>query len=157
MRSSKNPAAFTSQGKTRSREYGKKLRIRWAYILLPVVILYFALLIRVETLLSSASRRTERLEAMRDSLRMELVLSSANVTEGLSLESVIPLAERSRLMRCVPDQLTLVPTDAPSPELTVWASVLKTVTQGLMGSEEVTDAKAPGEDTDRSTLAQELP
>ena len=82
MRSSKNPAAFTSHSKPRSREHGRKPRIRWVYILLPLVILYFALLIRVETLLSSASRRTERLEAMRDSLRMELVLSSANVTEG---------------------------------------------------------------------------
>jgi hypothetical protein len=105
--------------------------VRWAALLLPAAVLYFIMLIQVEIFLSSSSRRTEKLEHVRDSLRAEFVLESAALDERLSLDSLLPLTERRNLHPVLPDRAVLVPGRDGVSEHSLWASVLRAVAAGM--------------------------
>ena len=91
---------------------------------LPLAVLYFALLIHVECWLSSASRRTEGLEALRDSLRVEVSLMAASLHADLSLASVVPCLEPTGLRPSRPGQLAVVPARHDEASPPAWAALL---------------------------------
>ncbi|MBU1699591.1 MAG: hypothetical protein KJ970_18800 [Candidatus Eisenbacteria bacterium] len=121
----KETILFPGNGRPMAR-CGKRAgnRFHFAWWLVPLACIYFALLVQIETQLCSSCQRVEKLEFQRDSLRTEALMAVRDLKTDLALDSILPALKYLNLERSVPDQIASVVTPVPETTSTAWAALM---------------------------------
>jgi hypothetical protein len=99
------------------------------------------------------SRRTEDLQTTRDSLRIEVAVAGASLSEKLCLESLLTVARDAGLERAVPDQVAHIVRESPHESNPPWAAIVRPLLWGFANREAGAQGSAVSVDPLRSAAA----